>query len=159
MDRERLQRLQARLQRTLRLLVADDDEGCRTSLVDFFGQIGFEVLCAQDGREALTILRRSGADLSVMDINMPGMTGIEVLNHVRTEGMLLPCIFVSAEKSLEIRKQAFSAGADSFIDKPVDVELLLRSLTLCLHRSYPENPHPDAHPPKRDPHRPPESSP
>src|SRR5437879_13303794 len=66
-----------------RVLVVDDDKSMRRLLADVLGSAGFEVAAAPDGPSGLALLRSSPVDLVLLDNNMPGMGGIEVIGHIR----------------------------------------------------------------------------
>ncbi len=116
-----------------RILVADDDDGLRDALGELFARLGFQVLEAADGHAALRVVREADPLLSILDLHMPGLTGIQVLEALRTmRSGPLPCILVSAEASETERDTALAIGAFDFLTKPFQVEqLLARVNELC----------------------------
>lgn len=120
-----------------RLLIADDDAGCRASLAEFFEIEGFRVLRARDGSEAIEVIHQKPVDFSVLDLNMPGLTGIEVIRLLREGGRALPSIVVSANATDEDEARAIRAGAFSLVHKPVRLDVMRSVVVRLLQRFYP----------------------
>ncbi|MCB9891327.1 MAG: response regulator [Planctomycetes bacterium] len=116
-----------------RILVADDDDGLRDALGELFARLGFQVLEAADGHAALRVWREANPLLSILDVHMPGLTGIQVLEALhRMRSGPLPCILVSAEATDRERDAALAFGAFDFLSKPFDIDrLLTRVDELC----------------------------
>jgi DNA-binding response OmpR family regulator len=112
-----------------RILVADDDLDIRELVVAKLELAGYDVVALNDGNEALAVLRGGTIDLALLDISMPGLTGIEICREVRADPMLvgLPLILLSAraqESDIELGRDA---GADDYVIKPFSPrELLVR---------------------------------
>lgn len=109
-----------------RILIADDDRELRAGVVDLLAGMDLEILQAETGFEALTIVRRSAIDLALLDMYMPGFTGLEVLTLIRLETLRVPCIFLSGDATDAIRCQALAEGALAVFTKPY-VPALLRA--------------------------------
>ena len=109
-----------------RILIADDDRDLRAGVVDLLGDLplSIEILQAETGVEALSILRRASIQLALLDMHMPGHTGLEILTMLRRETLDVPCIFISGEASEAIRKQALIEGARAVLCKPLQPALL-----------------------------------
>ncbi|MBL8858858.1 MAG: response regulator [Planctomycetes bacterium] len=109
-----------------RILIADDDRELRSCVVELLTQlpIRLEILQAESGDEALTIIRRAGLHLALLDMHMPGQTGLEVLEALRRETLTVPCIVISGEASEAVRKQALIEGACAVLRKPLEPRLL-----------------------------------
>ena len=105
-----------------RLLVVDDDESNRDMLGRRLFRVGYEVLLAPGGREALEILAREPVDLVLLDLMMPEMSGLEVLARIREihPASELPVIIVTANHDSSGVVTALRAGANDYITKPVD---------------------------------------
>jgi len=110
--------------RKSRLLVVDDDESLRWVTKVQLEQSGYMVSDAADGRQALELLRQNGADLVITDLMMPGMSGLDLLNQLRTEYPDLAVIVVTAFGTVETAVGAMKAGAYDYITKPVNIEEL-----------------------------------
>ncbi|HET8724789.1 MAG TPA: sigma-54 dependent transcriptional regulator [Anaeromyxobacteraceae bacterium] len=102
-----------------RLLVVDDDEGLRSFLEAALTSEGHDVTLAVDGADALRRLDASGFDVVVTDLKMPGVDGMQVLQHVRAEHPGTQVILLTAHGSIETAVEAMRAGACDFLQKPV----------------------------------------
>ena len=109
-----------------RILVADDDLELRAGVRDLLGGPGFEIIEAGRGDDALEIVRRGPLDLAVLDYEMPGLTGLDILKIVESELLDIPCILLSG---LDISSMALNAGARAVFRKPVE-PLALRTEVL-----------------------------
>jgi CheY-like chemotaxis protein len=109
-----------------RILIADDDRDFRLGLADLIGGLPgrFEILQAETGLEALVYLRRQAFDLALLDMHMPGHTGLEVLTCLRRETRTVPCIFISGDATDGVRDLALHEGACAVLRKPLRPELL-----------------------------------
>lgn len=113
-----------------RILIADDDRTLREGVVELLGDlpVRLEILQAESGDEALTIIRRAPFQaplhLALLDMHMPGHTGLEVLETLRRETLQVPCIVISGEASEAVRKQALIEGACAVLRKPLEPRLL-----------------------------------
>lgn len=122
-----------------RVLLADDDAAVREAIRDLLGHEGFtEVLEADTGLAALEILHREAPLLafSILDVDMPGMSGIEVVRTARREQSALPCILVSGDASRERHVQAMEVGAFSLLSKPIAPDLLRYSVKRLVDHHY-----------------------
>ena len=120
------------MEKTHRILVADDDQQIRDMLKTMLGRLGYEVETASDGFEALTFLAFD-IDLILLDVMMPGMDGFEVVRKVREseEYNDIPIIMVTGLSSREDRINAVKVGANDYISKPVEnTELKIRVSSL-----------------------------
>lgn len=104
-----------------RILVVDDTPANLSLLLDALGEAGHEVLVAESGRSALTLLDHTTPDLVLMDLMMPGMDGIAACLRLkkRPECRTLPVIFMTAIEEPAQKLRAFEAGAVDYITKPV----------------------------------------
>lgn len=123
----------------LSVLLADDDASCRDSLGQFFRCEGFRVYFASSGVEAIDVIKTHPVNFAVMDVQMPGLTGIQVLEILRNDGLTSPCIFVSGESSRELRMRAMSLGAFTFITKPVELDIMRFTVQQLMKKFFPGN--------------------
>ena len=109
------------------LLVVDDDEMNRDMLGRRLERAGYQVVTAQDGPSALTTLDRVHPDLILLDIMMPGMSGLEVLRRIRSTpgGHHAQVVLVTAKAQSEDVVDGLEAGADDYITKPIDMAVAL----------------------------------
>ncbi len=103
-----------------RILVVDDDPDILELLSDRLRLMQLEVLCAGDGQEALTLLRQEAPPLTLLDLQLPLLTGMEVLHTIRREGIETTVIVITAWATPERAVEAMRAGAYDFIPKPLD---------------------------------------
>ena len=116
-----------------RILVVDDDPLARRSIRAMLERGHYNVEAAEGGLEALALLATYNPDLLLLDIQMPGMDGLEVCRRVRAlpDGDLLPILFLTGDESPDIHAQAFQAKGDDFLRKPVlSGELIVRIRSL-----------------------------
>jgi diguanylate cyclase (GGDEF)-like protein/PAS domain S-box-containing protein len=104
------------------LLVVDDNEPNRDVLSRRLRKLGYAVTVAADGAEAVALINRSAFDLILLDVEMPGMSGLEVLTQIRKTRSTtqLPVIMVTARVSGEDIVNAFELGANDYVSKPID---------------------------------------
>jgi two-component system response regulator CpxR len=116
------------------ILLADDDTELCDLLREYLEQEGFEVRLAHDGDEALDEARRPGVDAMVLDIMMPGMSGIEVLKELRRDSDL-PVVMLTARGDDLDRILGLELGADDYLPKPCNPRELAARLRAVLRRS------------------------
>lgn len=107
-----------------RILVADDDASIQFFMAEFLKKEGFSFDIAKDGSEAMELLRENDYSLVILDERMPRMSGIEVLSEIKSMGMRMPVIMVTAYGSRELAMMAMEEGAYDFFTKPVDIEVV-----------------------------------
>ena len=116
------------------ILIIDDDERIRNSLADILVTQRYKVIQAANGIEGLEKVKSDPPDVILLDINMPGMSGIEVLKQVKSErdGKLIPIVIVSGQNDVDLRIEALKLGVDDFLSKPphaAELTARVRSLT------------------------------
>lgn len=111
----------------MKVLIVDDEE-MAIKLVEHQMKLeGFEILTTTDGREAIELIKSENPDLVISDIMMPFMSGLELLEHIKSETKKIPVILISALDDVEVIQTAIGMGADDFVIKPVKMdELSLR---------------------------------
>ncbi len=103
-----------------RILIVDDDPDILELLSDRLQLMRFDVMCAPDGQAALTILRQEAPPLTLLDLQLPRLSGMEVLHTVRREGIETTVIVITAMGTPQRAVEAMRAGAYDFIPKPLD---------------------------------------
>ncbi|HWH01552.1 MAG TPA: response regulator [Pilimelia sp.] len=109
----------------MKILIADDSRVMRQIVTRTLRQAGFgghDLVEAADGKEALAKVATEKPDLVISDWNMPEMTGIELLQHLRAQGQQVKFGFVTSECTPEMQQAAEAAGALFFITKPFTAE-------------------------------------
>lgn len=119
----------------MRILVVEDDKKIASFVVNGFKQNGFAVDHARDGEEALALLRTTPYDAAVLDIMLPKMDGLAVLNEIRRAGIKTPVIVLSAKASVDDRVRGLQAGGDDYLTKPFAFSELLARVQALLRRS------------------------
>jgi two-component system nitrogen regulation response regulator NtrX len=117
-----------------RILVVDDEEPIRKTLRMALEYEGYDVVEASSGPEALVLLDRESADLVFLDIKMPGMDGLEVLEKLRERSSAPPVIMVSGHGTVQTAVTATKLGAFDFIEKPLETERVLLVVRNALER-------------------------
>jgi two-component system response regulator AtoC len=107
-----------------RILVVDDDEVTCALLIEVLGREGIEVVGETDPRRALALAEAAPVDLAIVDVQMPGMNGLAMLQELRGRHPGLPVIVMTAFGSMDSAVQAISSGAVDYISKPMDVDEL-----------------------------------
>lgn len=105
-----------------RILVVDDNQDVRELVLHILSADGFHVYSASDGEAALPILASNPVDLVLLDVMMPGRSGLEILKEIRTGSNKkiheIPVVMMTAKSTIEDIDQALSLGASSYIVKP-----------------------------------------
>jgi len=118
------------------ILITDDDRGVREALAEIIESKGFRPQQATCGEEALEIIQHEPVHLALLDMHMPGLTGLETLQLVRQVNAVLPAILITADATLELIRQAFNAHVFSVIPKPVNKNVVLTTVIRALVRVY-----------------------
>lgn len=114
------------------LLIVDDELGMRQFLTHLFQREGHNVRSAENGREAINLLKQMPADLVVSDVRMPDMNGIELLRSARELFPTVEVVMMTAFANVDTAREAFLLGAYDFVQKPFDNELLKETVARAL---------------------------
>jgi len=107
-----------------RILVADDEESMRWVLSKALKRKGFSVDLAKDGDEALRMIQTSHYDMAILDIKMPGLSGLDLLDQIRELKNELLVVIMTAEASMKNAVEAMKRGAYDYITKPFDLDVI-----------------------------------
>jgi len=118
----------------LQVLIADDEEGMRFVLTELIGNLGYHVSEADDGLKALKELRNRRFDLAILDINMPGMSGMDVLREARGIDPDLIVLVITAYGTPELALEAMREGAYDYFTKPFEVQELRITIQRALEK-------------------------
>ena len=118
-----------------RILVVEDDAAIRRGLVDALAFAGYETLAAGDGTEGLRMAVRTGYDLLILDLVLPGHSGFDILAELRTTRPTMPVIVLTARGDEADRVRGLSLGADDYVVKPFSIRELLARVDAVLRRS------------------------
>ncbi len=120
------------------ILIVDDDASHRRMLAEALESQGYAVRQAVDGPAALDALASHSVDLALLDIRMPGMSGMELLERIRRVHAALPVVMVTAHGDVRTAVAAIKIGAHDFLEKPIDIEELRTVAADILERPYSE---------------------
>ncbi|PWT91186.1 MAG: Fis family transcriptional regulator [Blastocatellia bacterium] len=116
------------------LLIVDDELGMRQFLTHLFQRDGHAVRVAENGRQAMELLREAPADLIVSDIRMPDMGGVDLLREARAFLPEVEVIMMTAFANVDTAREAFLLGAYDFVQKPFDNDLLRETVARALEK-------------------------
>ncbi|MRR18697.1 response regulator transcription factor [bacterium] len=120
----------------MKLLLAEDDTDFGNILSQYVTLSGFEVTLARNGREAWDMFHASRPDICVLDVMMPEMDGFTLAEKMRAEEPGVPFIFLTAKSLREDIIKGLKLGADDYITKPFDPEMLMLRINNILRRVY-----------------------
>ncbi|HEY4219841.1 MAG TPA: response regulator transcription factor [Myxococcota bacterium] len=118
-----------------RVLLVEDESPIREGLSELFSSQGFEVDAVGDGLLALEHAAAGGFDIVILDIMLPGMDGLSVLQHVRSRGDITPVLLLTAKGAEDDVVRGLEAGADDYVTKPFGIHELLARVKGLLRRS------------------------
>ncbi|NQY54132.1 MAG: response regulator transcription factor [Campylobacteraceae bacterium] len=118
-----------------KILILEDDYLFAQSLEDVLEDEGFDISLAYTAKEVLDLNYENNYDLYLLDINVPDMSGIDLLKLLRTSNDNTPTIFLTSYKDKNTLKECFISGADDFLQKPVDLDELILRIYSVLKRS------------------------
>ncbi len=109
--------------------IVDDEEGIRKALRRLLRASGLDAHAYATGEEFLSAAAQKRPDCLVLDLHMPGMSGLQVLRRLQATGEPLPVVVITAHDEPETRKQCMNAGADAYLRKPLEDRLLLKAIS------------------------------
>jgi len=123
------------------IMIVDDDLDVRQSIMDVFGDEGYEVFGAGGGQDALKIVNQENIDLIFLDIWMPDLDGLQVLQQLKAVHPEIPVVMISGHGTIETAVQSTKLGAFDFVEKPVSLEKLVITAknALTIYRLQQEN--------------------
>jgi CheY-like chemotaxis protein len=114
------------------VLVVDDEQLVRDLLVQFLSLRGYRTLGVKDGAQALSMVEQTPPDLILLDLMLPGMSGVEVLRRLREKHFAGAIILVTGSYDEELLEEAWSLHPQEVVSKPIDLEKLLAIIQLVL---------------------------
>jgi two-component system KDP operon response regulator KdpE len=121
-------------QPVIRILVVDDESAIRRALRPPLLELGFQVTEASRGEEAIQMLRTAACDVVLLDINMPGIGGIETLRRIRAVAPRLPILMLTVRDGEEEKVEALELGADDYVTKPFSTRELIARIRTAVRR-------------------------
>jgi two-component system OmpR family response regulator/two-component system response regulator QseB len=119
----------------MRVLIVEDDPLLGDALAVGLKQRGFEPDWVQDGREAQTVMRVEPYAAIILDLGLPGLTGLELLRTERARGNKVPVLILTARDAVQDRIEGLDSGADDYVVKPMDLDELAARLRALVRRS------------------------
>lgn len=110
------------------IAVVDDEQSVRTALNNLLRSMNYETLLFESAEAVLQSDMLGSIRFMVLDVKLKGVSGIELFEQLRTGGVTIPTVFISGHADLETQLRIARAGALLFLPKPVDVELLLKTI-------------------------------
>ena len=119
----------------MRLLIVEDDENLRSQLVEKFRQNGYAVDSAAHGEDGLYYGLEYPVDLAIIDIGLPGMSGLELIRKLRASERHFPILILTARSEWQDKVEGLEAGADDYLTKPFHPEELKARIHALIRRS------------------------
>lgn len=116
--------------RRLEIVYADDEAFMRQGVSRLLASEGVDVRACASGTEAIALCHQSSPDVVLLDINMPGVDGVETARRLRSDPATssLRLVALTGRGTWDLRKKAMDAGFDEFLSKPIPADVLLRAL-------------------------------
>ena len=112
----------------MKILVVDDEPSICELLKEFITILGYQVFTACNGEEAVSRFEEKRPDIVLLDIKMPGMSGIDVLRKIKEHDSHVKVIMVSAFGDIDTVRTTLKMGASRHLEKPIDLDLLKKTL-------------------------------
>lgn len=122
------------LQMTGTIAIVDDDEPLREALGSVLKAAGFVSTAFASAEDFLNFTDREATDCLILDVRLPGMSGVELQRRLIEEGSRIPIVFVSAHGNGSLRELVLNAGAVGFLNKPVRSDALLKEIDSALRK-------------------------
>lgn len=119
----------------MNLLVVEDDKMIREGICEFLSEFGYKTYQAEDGKQAISIFENNEINLTILDIQLPYINGLEVLKRIR-ETSDIPAIMLTAFSDEEYKINAFTSLADGYIEKPFSLPVLKVRIESLIKKYY-----------------------
>lgn len=124
-----------REQKSPRILLVEDDQDFGKILKEYLSLKSMEVIHAKDGMEGWNVFRHHHFDLCILDVMMPDKDGFELAQQIRKQNQQVPIFFLTAKGQKHDMLKGYNIGADDYITKPADGDILMRKIQAVLKRS------------------------
>jgi two-component system, OmpR family, KDP operon response regulator KdpE len=119
-----------------KVLIVDDESSIRRALRTTFLTLGFDIAEAVTGEQALPMLHSANFDAVLLDVNMPGMGGIQACREIRQQFPHLPVVMLTVRDREDDKVEALEAGADDYVTKPFPIRELIARVRAAVRRSH-----------------------
>ncbi|CNJ40679.1 transcriptional regulator fixJ [Yersinia aldovae] len=119
---------------TKHIYLIDDDDGVRAALATLLATMGWEVKTFSNGQQFLDALTVTQPSCVLLDIRMPGKSGMVVLETIQNRDSTLPVIIMTGHGNIELCRRAFKGGALEFLTKPIDADVLIETVSMALEQ-------------------------
>ncbi|CNL24798.1 response regulator [Yersinia alsatica] len=119
---------------TKHIYLVDDDEGVRAALATLLTTMGWEVKTFSGGQTFLDTLAVTQPSCVLLDIRMPGKSGMTILEAIQSRDSTLPVIIMTGHGNVELCRRAFKGGALEFLTKPIDADVLIETVSMALEQ-------------------------
>ena len=120
------------MSRRLLLAIVDDEEPVRRALRRLFLSAGIDVETFSSGNEFLESVKTQQPDCAVLDLRLPGLTGLDVQERLVESGSRVPTVIVTGHDQAGVAERALAAGASAYLRKPLDAQTLLDAVALAV---------------------------
>jgi len=119
-----------------RILLLEDDMALNETIVDYFESLEYEIIAVYDGYSALDTIYEKNFDILLLDVNVPGINGFEILQNIREQNVTTPAIFITSLNSMNDLENGFESGCDDYIRKPFSLKELHLRIETILKREF-----------------------
>jgi DNA-binding response OmpR family regulator len=120
----------------IKILYLEDDISLSETITEFLQDSGFDVTCTYNSVDTFDQLYNKNFDILVLDVNVPGIDGFEILKKLREANILIPTIFTTTYDSIEDLDKGYELGADDYLKKPFALKELLHRINAICKRSF-----------------------
>ena len=120
----------------VKIFLLEDDVSLNETIVEFLEDSGYEVTAAYDGDDAQDLIYENRYDLYLLDVNVPGINGFELLKRARENDDSIPAIFVTSLNSIDDLESGYDSGCDDYLKKPFELKELLFRVQTLLKREF-----------------------
>ena len=117
----------------MRILIVEDDKDISSYIIKGLGQIGYSADGVENAEEALSVLEDTNYDIAIIDLMLPGISGEQLIEHIRTKGWSIPIIILSAKGEISDKVRGLEVGGDDYLTKPFSFTELAARIN-ALHR-------------------------
>ncbi len=119
-----------------KLLLLEDDMALNETVTDYLESLSYDVISVYDGNSAVEAIYENSFDLLLMDVNVPDMTGFEILQNLREDDVTTPAIFITSLNSMVDLEMGYDSGCDDYIRKPFVLKELKLRIETILKRDF-----------------------